>query len=576
MQPAHRQVVALSHSLPQWQDVRGQRVFTSIVRPPHPGPLYFATGGLENNLTAVHTADVLALPSEHYDYWTTKFAIPRSQWNWAHWGENLTVSGLDENALRVGDLLHAGPDACFEVTSPRTPCFKLAWRLGQPDSVLRDMVRTGYIGFYLRVLSPGWVEAGHPIVLQPAPADAITVGDLARLLFDETADDIDRLQQILLTRGLGGQAKGMLQRRISGIRDAQRQRTGQWTGWREFVITERIQQAADIQSFRLEPVDQQPLAPARAGQFLTLQLPLESEPVTRCWSISDYQDAPISYRLTIKRNASGSSWMHTTVAPGTRVLARPPMGKFALSRSGFLRVVLISAGVGVTPMISMLQAHLERGAEATPLLWIHCARSGRYSPHCEEIQQLLSRCANVTRLVYYSQPEPSDRIGHDYDRAGRLTAEQFKSIIRDPYTTTLFGRETELGGEHSDFYVCGPPDFEAMVRSALEGVASVRSESFTTVPASPERALASAEVYFKRSGVSARWSREGNQTLLELAEHHAIDAAFGCRVGSCQTCATSLLHGEVDYVTPPADLLPAGAVLLCCARPATSRIELDL
>jgi ferredoxin-NADP reductase/MOSC domain-containing protein YiiM len=572
MEPVHRQVVALSHSQPQWQDVRGQRVFTSIVRMPHPGPLYFTAGGLENNQTAVHTADVLALPSEHYDYWTTRFALPRSAWDWAHWGENLTVSGLDENALRVGDILHAGPDARFEVTSPRTPCFKLAWRLGQPDSVLREMVRTGYIGFYLRVISPGWVQAGHPIVLQSAPPDAITVGDLARLLFDDAVEDIDRLRRILLTPGLGGQAKGMLQRRISGMRDEQRQRTGQWTGWREFVITERIPQAEGIHSFRLEPADQQPIAPALAGQFLTLRLPLESEPATRCWTISDYQHEPTSYRLTIRRSADASSWMHTTAAPGTRVLARPPMGKFALNRAGFLRVVLISAGVGVTPMISMLQAHLERGAEATPLLWIHCARSGRYSPHREEIRQLLNTGANITRLVYYSQPEPGD----DYDRAGRLTAEQLKSIIQNPYTTSLFGREIELGGEHSDFYVCGPPDFEAMVRSSLEGVASLRCESFSNVPASTEQALESAEVFFKRSGVSALWSREGNQTLLELAEQHAIDAPFGCRAGVCQTCATGLLHGEVDYATPPADLLTAGAVLLCCARPATPRIELDL
>jgi len=564
-------VIALSHAQPQWQDVRGQRVFTSIVREPHHGPLYFAAGGLENNQTAVHTADVLAFPSEHYDYWTTKFGIPRSAWDWAHWGENLTVSGLDENALRVGDRLHAGPDACFEVTSPRTPCFKLAWRIGQPDSVLREMVRTGYIGFYLRVLSPGWIQPGDPIVLQPASAEAITTADLARLLFDETVDDVDRLQHILQTPGLGGQAKGLLQRRISGIRDAQRQRTAQWTGWREFVITERTQQAEDIQSFRLEPADREPLAPARAGQFLTLQLPQ----ATRSWTISDYQDAPTSYRLTIKRSAFASSWMHTNAAPGTRVLALPPMGKFALNRAGFLRVVLISAGVGVTPMISMLQAHLER-SDAPPLLWIHCARSGRYSPHREEIQQLLSKNPKITRLIYYSQPEPSDRLGCDYDRAGRLTAEDLKSIIQEPYTTTLFGREIELGGEHSEFYVCVPVGFEATMRTALEGVASLRSESFTNLGTPVESALQSAEVFFKRSGISAFWNREGNPTLLELAESHSIDAPYGCRVGSCQTCATGLLQGEVDYAMSPADLVPAGAVLLCCARPATSRIELDL
>ena len=569
MPSAHKQVVALSHAQPQWQDVRGQRVFTSIVRAPHPGPLYFAAGGLENNQTAVHTADLLALSSEHYDYWTTKFTIPRSAWNWAHWGENLTVSGFDENTLRVGDILHAGPDARFEVTSPRTPCFKLAWRLGQPDTVLREMVRTGYIGFYLRVVSPGWVEPGHSIVLQSAPADTITVGDLARLLFDETVEDIERLQHILLTPGLGGQAKGMLQRRISGMRDEQRQRIAQWPGWREFVITERTQQAEDIHSFRLEPADRQPIAPARAGQFLTLQLPLENKPATHCWTISDYQDTPTSYRLTIKRSGDASAWMHSTAVPGTRLLARPPMGTFALSRSGFLRVVLISAGIGVTPMISMLRAHLERGDEATPLLWIHCARSGRHSPHRDEIQQLLSTGANITRLVYYSQPEPGD----DYDRAGRLTAEQLKTIVKDPYTTALFGREIELGGEHSEFYVCGPPDFEAMVRSALEGAASIRSETFSNVV---EQTLESAEVFFKRSGVSAIWSREGNQSLLELAEHHAIDAPFGCRVGSCQTCATTLLQGEVNYAVPPADLVPTGVVLLCCARPATPHIELDL
>ena len=145
----------MSVATPTLHDINGHSVLTSIIRSPLLEPLYFGPSGPANNETAVHTEAVLATPAEHYDHWMKVFGIGEGEWQWCHWGENPTLTNLDENKLRIGDILRVGPEAVFEVTSPRIPCFKLAWRLGQPETVLHQMIQSGRIGFYLRVKEPG-------------------------------------------------------------------------------------------------------------------------------------------------------------------------------------------------------------------------------------------------------------------------------------------------------------------------------------------------------------------------------------------------------------------------------------
>lgn len=576
-----QEIIALSTATPQWQEIRGHRIFTSIVRDPLPGPLHFGPDGPPDNETAVHTEAVLVTPAGHYRYWTKQFGLPADAWAWCQWGENIVLSDIDENDLRIGDILSIGDQAVFQVTSPRIPCFKLAWRMGQPDSVLRDMILTGKIGFYLKVLTPGPVEIGDAVRLESPDPSAITVGDLSRLLVDTDLVDIDLLQRVADLPALGGQARGMLIKRLAGLRDQQRVARGRWADWRPFTIGAVTAEAKDIASFLLHPEDGAPVAPPLAGQFLTVRLGDEGHGagpgIIRSWSLSDYDDAADPYRLSIKRveGGQGSTAIHA-LQPGDRIELRAPAGGFTLKRDGFMRVVLISAGIGITPMVAMLKAHAARADHLPPLLWIHQTRNGSTHAFRDEAAPWLA-AGHVRRHILYSQPAAADRPGEDYDATGRIDPEALRAIIEAPYETAPFGRSIELGGAFSDFYICGPADFEQSVRATLAGMGvadhQIRSEAFAPVSgAATPAAVEQADIWF--GDVPVRWSAEDGQSLLELAEAQGIDAPFGCRTGSCGSCEWGLTEGKVDYTTAPAIPVAPGTVLTCCARPASAVVRL--
>jgi ferredoxin-NADP reductase/MOSC domain-containing protein YiiM len=578
-------VVAVSRATPRWQQMHGRPVFTSIVRQKLEGPLHFGPDGPASNETANHTEQVLAFSAEHYDHWSTIFGIERSAWDWCHWGENLTVSGLDENWLRIGDILRIGATAVFQVTAPRSPCFKLAWRIGQPDQVLRSLTESGWIGFYLKMIAPGWVAAGDPILREQPYPDSLTVGDLARLLIDAKSDNIDALQRALATPALGSQAAGTIRHRVSQLRDGRRGRRERWQGWRPFTVSAVTEEACAIRSFHLRPCDGGTVPPYRAGQFLAVRLPPEAGGAVRCWSLSDYDEEDgDGYRLTIKRTApdGASAWMHRFAEPGVQLMLRAPAGRFVLERGSFFRAVLISAGIGMTPLLAMLKAHAARGPQAPPLLWLHCTRSGRTHSLRGEIDRLIAANPNFRQMITYSAPDPHDRLGVDYHHAGRLTPATLTALVTAPQRIAPFGRSIELGGEHSDFYLCGPPDFETMVRAVLAAAgvapANIRTESFgaTAARALTEPVVESAQVQFRRSGANGQWRAEQDLTLLEFAEQLGLAPEFGCRMGNCQSCETAILEGAVVYDPDPVASAAPGRVLLCCARPKTALLVLDL
>jgi ferredoxin-NADP reductase/MOSC domain-containing protein YiiM len=575
-------VIAVSVAMPRWHDIRGHQVFTSIVRNPSNDPIQFGMDGPLGNATAVHTEQVLAFSAEHYDHWTRELNVDRSTWDWCFWGENITLTGIDENDLRIGDVIEIGSSARFEVTSPRIPCFKLAWRIGQPDTILKTMVETGFIGFYLSVVRPGLIGPGDKVTVRRTAADAITVGDLSRMLIGIGEITVDAVRKVLALPALGGQARGMLAKRLTAMKDGERLSIGRWKGWRAFDVEDVIDEADDVRSFVLKAADGQPIAPYRAGQFLTVRLSDKETDngLSRVWSLSDYDDRPERYRITVKRAIPGvgSAWMHDWVLPGSRLLLRPPAGRFTLDRSGFMRTILISAGIGVTPMLAMLKAHAARGKEAPPLIWIHATANSRSHVHAKEANAIL-KAHDFQRSVFYTMPLSSDEMYLDYDMVGRPTADNLAAIIDAPYVACPFGRDITLEGRHSDVYLCGPPSFENDVRTTLVGIGIVEEQIHTerfsvATGSSGVSPIEKADIFFEGPDVAAQWTCDEDLTLLELAESVNLSLDHGCRMGRCGACEVTLIEGAVTYDPKPAVVPPAGKVLSCCARPATANIRL--
>jgi ferredoxin-NADP reductase len=275
--------------------------------------------------------------------------------------------------------------------------------------------------------------------------------------------------------------------------------------------------------------------------------------------------------------------MHEHVQVGDAIWCRPPAGQFVLNRSGHRRIALFSAGIGVTPMMMMLKGYIERGQGAPPLVWLQVATNGRTHPFREEISALLAQLPDVRRIIYYTRPDPTDRIGVDYDRAGRPMAEDLREIFGATYPLNLFGRELPFPGQETEAYVCGPESFQDLVRGSLLAIGvkppDIRSEAFVVSRVASEGLSALIEkamVRFTRSGVAVEWHADDGQTLLDLAEAAGLTPPYACRSGLCQSCECAITAGGVQYDPQPSVCLESGKVLICCARPATNVIELDV
>lgn len=574
---AAAQVVAVSRAMPAYVDIRGKRVLTSIVRERSADPLVLGPSGAEGNRTAVHTEHLLGFPSEHYGYWTDRFGVDRDSWPLTYWGENVVFRGVVEDELPIGTLLRVGRSTVLQVTSPRNPCFKLSWRLGQPDTVLRDILGSGRCGFYLRVVEQGSIFDGDAVTIVRPATSAVSVAEVARLMSGVEEAGPERFREVLATEGLGVQCAGMLRQRLTDHLDRDRTRSHRWQGWRPFRVTAVSEAAAGVKSYELRPADGRPLAGFRPGQHVRVRLGGGTGPgVTRSWSLSDYADRPESYRLSIKRSGrrAASARMHEEIGVGGAVELGCPAGTFHLDRSSSHPTILISAGIGLTPLLAMLKAYAALGPEAPPLHWIHVTKNGATYAHRDEVEALIGGSRNMLRHVRFTEPLATDRSGIDYDAAGRLTPEELRRVIA-VYRYPIFGREVELPGAAGEFYVCGPAAFEADVRAMLQDLGAapgaIRSESFGaggTVGGDPAR------IRFARSGIEVEWSP--GVSLLEAAEDAGIAAGHECRAGTCHQCAVAILGGAVAYDRAPAVPPPPGMALVCCSRPASPDLVLDL
>jgi ferredoxin-NADP reductase/MOSC domain-containing protein YiiM len=587
----HDGAVLLSVNVGMPRDVswQGKTVHTGIWKQPVPGPVLARRRNLDGdgqgdlNGHGGEQRAVLVYQIDSYRHWAEHFG--RDDFTHGQFGENFTVDGLPDDEVCIGDRYRIG-EAEFEVTQPRVTCYRVGLRLGEPQMPAL-LVSHHRPGFYCRVITEGRVRAGDRIVQTSTGRHGLTVAQTDALLYLPGRDTAKLRLAVdipALSPGWQGSFRGLLAE-ADGLGAATAPAVGTepagpgpaWPGFRPLRVERVVRESATVSSIYLAAADGTALPPASAGQYLTLRITGAGEPApVRSYSLSSTPGAS-TYRISVKHEPHGiaSTYLATNVRPGAMLDAAAPRGTFLL-HSGTEPVVLISAGIGLTPVLSMLHALSDQGSERE-IWWIHGARSPEEQPLAAEAHALLRSLPRSKEHVFYSgaMPPSSDGFHAEY---GRLSKQ----------------RLAELGvPRDASAYLCGPTAFMRSMQEALTeiGIAPTRifTELFGALPAinpgvttsvrraphQPDGAPGTGpRVTFARSGISAAFGAESH-SLLELADACDVPARWSCRTGVCHTCVTPLLSGEVSYSPDPLEPAGAGDVLICCARPS-SDVVLDM
>jgi ferredoxin-NADP reductase/MOSC domain-containing protein YiiM len=508
---------------------------------------------------------VLVYQLDSYRHWAAEFG--RDDLVPGILGENFTVEGLPDDEVCIGDRYRIG-DAVFEVTQPRVTCYRAGMRIGEPRMAAL-LVAHGRPGFYCRVITEGEVEAGQDIVKVAAGPEGVSVADVDALLY-LPGDRHDVLERALRIPALSPGWQSSLKSLASGDNGLTASAPPPaWAGFRPFRVTGLHDESRDVRSFSLTSADGTPPPEWRAGQSIALRLRVGGTSVIRNYSLSNGSGAD-HYRISVKREAHGvaSAYLHAHVAEGDLIDVAAPRGTFFLA-GGAAPVILLSAGVGVTPVLSMLR-ELAAAESTRPVWWLYAARNGAQHPLAGEAAELLKRLSHSHSRICYSQPLPTDHVTD----SGRLS---------------LAGLELPLD---ANAYLCGPVAFmdefsAALVAHGLDP-ARIHSERFGAIAALTPGIAARASaphlpagppgpgpgVQFARSGLTASWGPP-SVSLLEFAEACDVPARWSCRTGVCHNCETALLSGSVRYAPEPLELPAEGIILICCAQPVED-VVIDL
>ncbi len=569
-------VISVNVGLPRTVQWKGTAVSTGIFKAPVSGRVRLRTLNLDGDGQAdlsVHGGPnkaLYAFPAEHYAYWHRE--LPDMALPWGVFGENLTTEGLNEEAVKIGDRFLIGSTEVV-VTQPRLPCFKLGLRFGR-DDIIKRFLASGRTGFYFKVATEGEIAAGDPIILSQRAMDSVSVTEITRL-YAHDKDDLDGLRRIVAVAALPGDWRDYFNDQINQLTARSLSRAAQtpaWAGFRPFTVQEKVRESDDVSSFHLVPEDGQSLSPYLPGQYLTVRVPIpgRERPAVRSYSLSDAPRAD-HYRLTIKRIAprsadaqapSGlvSAHFHDRLAVGDRIEAKAPSGSFTIDITQHDRpVVLIGGGIGITPLISMLNSIVAANSPRETWL-LYGIRSDRDYIMRTELEAVATSHPNIHLHIFYSRP--SGEMDDPGVHSGRINLGAMRRL---------------MSSNAHDFYVCGPPSMMASVTGDLAawGVPADRVHTEAFGPATVKQSVrgpanqpaCGIDVMFARSGVAALWSR-CNSPLLVLAEEHSVAIDFGCRAGSCGTCVTRLLSGSVRYLHEPNAPLQGGEILPCIAVPA--------
>lgn len=373
-------------------------------------------------------------------------------------------------------------------------------------------------------------------------------------------------------------ALGLLREQIQQTRTLQEERDlieASWRGFRKFRVADKVMETGEIASIYLEPHDGKPIASFEPGQFLTFRLmvPGRDKPVTRCYSLSDGPQAG-HYRISTKKCAPprdkpdappglASSHFVDTIQPGELVDVAAPRGKFFLDTSSHAPVVLIGGGIGVTPVLAMLNSIVRSGSKRETWFFYGVRNSGEHIMK-EHLQLIAHQHDNIHLHVCYSSPAATDERGKDYHHEGRVSVALLREL---------------LPSSNYQYYLCGPPPMMASVVADLKewrvpdatvhleafGPASVKKVSAATVVEATEEAAA-ATVTFTKSNKVLNWSSSAG-SLLELAAANDIRIDSGCGAGDCDTCITAIKTGKVKYIKEPGSMPEGGSCLVCVSVP---------
>jgi ferredoxin-NADP reductase len=413
------------------------------------------------------------------------------------------------------------------------------------------------------------------------------VADVDALLYlpGHSSEQLKRVLQIpALSKGWQSSFQAMLQQDLSskttvgnpGLADEEQ--APAWPGFRQMRVAEIHKESDNVTSFVLAPIDGQPLPVFQAGQFVVLRLLVDpgKPPVLRSYSLSDLPVAD-QFRISVKSesNGIGSSFLCNRTQEGDVLDVSAPRGSFTL-RPSQSPVVLLSAGVGATPVMSMLHS-LAAERSQREVWWIYGARNSVDHPFAEESRSLLKQLSRGRGYIVYSSPAAIDQVGADFDAAGHIDTALIEKIGVS---------------QGSDFYLCGPSSFLQNMRDGLRNwgvlAGNVHTEIFGSVeaitpgvaqvvhtPHLPQGPPGSGPpVSFARSGITAAWDPKFG-SLLELAEACDVPVRWSCRSGVCHTCMTGLIGGSITYDPEPLEGPAPGNVLICCSQP-NAGVTLDL
>ena len=351
-------------------------------------------------------------------------------------------------------------------------------------------------------------------------------------------------------------------------------------GFRQLAVAAIDQECADVLSLTMQSMDGQPLPTALPGQYVVLRLPRTpgNTPLFRGYSLS----GPASterYRISVKIEPNGvaGSYLREHVRVGDALDVSSPRGSF-IPQPGERPVVLLSAGIGATPVLAMLYT-LAAVRSTQQVLWLYAVRDRQHHPFAAEVRRLMLALTYGRRYVCYSRPGSRDKMGEDFDAADHLSRSVFDKV-RIP--------------QEADVYLCGPTSFMADMKEALaaSGVALERihveifngSESMTPGVVGAETRAPHVPrddpntgplVSFARSGIAAHWKASAYQSILELAEACDVPVRWSCRTGVCHNCESGLVSGAVAYAPQPLEKPADGNLLVCCSQPVRD-VVIDL
>jgi ferredoxin-NADP reductase/MOSC domain-containing protein YiiM len=514
---------------------------------------------------------------EPYRYWQEQ--LKRTDFVHGQFGENFTIEGLPDDAVCIGDRYQIG-GALFEVTQPRVTCYRVGIRMNEPRMPAL-LTSSGRPGFYFRVLKEGDVCAGDEIVKVGEANERMTVAEINALLYSPNHPR-DRLERALrieaLSHGWRSSFEALLNSPTAG--------TGHGNaglapaaaahpvapGFQPLAVAAIEPESADVLSLSMRHPDGQPLRPALPGQYVVLRLPRTGgPPLFRSYSLS----GPVSterYRISVKiePNGAAGTYLRDQVRLGDVLDVSSPRGNFIL-QSSERPVVLLSAGIGATPVLAMLHA-LAAAHTTQQVLWLHTARDRQHHAFAAEVRRLLLPLTHGRSYVCYTRPGSRDRMGEDFDATGRLSRSSFDEI----------GIPRE-----ADVYLCGPTRFMADMKETLAALSvaagRIHAEIFngsetitpgvvgaaTRAPHLPDGDTNTGPlVSFARSGIAAHWKASAYQSILELAEACDVPVRWACRTGVCHRCESGLVSGAVAYAPQPLDQPADGNLLICCSQPA--------